>query len=135
MKISIDANIFLDPRFKVLAYRAGISPDAAIGKCICIWVSCSERSNWKMTEEMLDCFVDLEGFSAALCASNLAFFDGDFVVIFKSFKIGAVMSAAEFERKRRAGIKSGEARRALRDSVERLKNRLENENKIANNLN
>lgn len=70
--VSVEFSTYSDPRYKRLGKLTGTDPFSAIGRASALWMYCTERGNDVHEMELVDIFVEVEGFALALVKSELA---------------------------------------------------------------
>lgn len=70
-RVTVEERVFSDPRFAITAANVGINSDEVVGKMCRIWLYCTERQTYYITEKIFKSLIPLEGFFEACLESGL----------------------------------------------------------------
>lgn len=72
MRVNVDTKAFTDPRFFRLGTKLKMNRHEALGRCLLVWSVAYENRSPITTAADIDAAADLNGFSAAMIAADLA---------------------------------------------------------------
>jgi len=72
VRVNVDSQVVLDPRFKRAAKALKCSWHEVLGRCLAVWFACYERRSAMLPIDDVDVIAERDGFAAALVAADLA---------------------------------------------------------------
>lgn len=115
MRVNVDSQALRDPRFRRAAKRLQVSHHEVLARAIAVWMVCYERREATITREDIDIASELDGFTDALIASELA----EQITERDIYVRGVSERIAFLDKQSTKGKKSGEVRRALSDELQK----------------
>ena len=115
MRVNVDSKMLVDPRFKRLGQRLGITHFEAFGRVLPVWNAAYETRSALLGADDIDALAELPGFASALVTSQLASAEEDMIRL-KGVedRIGWLL---EQDRKRELALLSKKARMSFRKPV------------------
>jgi hypothetical protein len=70
--VDIEAVVWSDPRFRMLAAKTGLDLFSVIARCARVWSACTDRSSCLMSADDIDLFAEMPDFASAMVKCRLA---------------------------------------------------------------